>query len=80
LALHQPIGLNKAEAALLAEGLDACDATGQQSDDLNELREWLRTSVMSGAAANLSMDDARTALITLDSVPSAEQPTTSNAE
>lgn len=67
LALHQTIGLNKAEAAVLADALNAIGDTGNTTQEEDELRNWLTMSVADGVPANLSMDDARTALLALDS-------------
>lgn len=67
LALHQTIGLNKAEATVLADALNAIGEAGNTAQEVDELRNWLARSVEDGVPANLSMDDARTALLALDS-------------
>lgn len=65
LALHQTIGINKAEARILA---DALDQAGGASTDLavDEINSWLRISSDQGSPSNLSLDEARRILIALD--------------
>ncbi|GAA1142556.1 hypothetical protein [Ornithinicoccus hortensis] len=67
LALHQPIGLNKTEAGVLADALNAIGAMRSTTQDVDELRNWLTISVDTGVPANLSMDEAHTVLLALDS-------------
>ncbi len=66
LALHQSIALNKAEVAVLADSFTD-GASEQSTAELEVLAAWLRTSVEDGAPANLKLDDARTALLAIDS-------------
>lgn len=66
LALHQSIALNKAEVAVLADSFTD-GASEQSTAGLEVLTAWPRTSVEDGPPANLSLDDARTALLAIDS-------------